>query len=251
MGDKFITVDEKYRQKNYPKGFFASLIKQAKGGGVVLVICGAVLALMGGGVLYLLIAAIMRGTFNLSEELSPIIVFAIIGLVLLIPGILVIRYGIKRGKTSEEDWIKTFVDASGYDEGTIRDFVNQALEDGTTAMKLGSQRMQGFLTRDYFMILNFMHPCVMKIGDIVGAYMVQTSYTANINGKTKRMYNNNIMLISNKDTATSSEAGEKAVRQLLDMLTQRNPAIDTEGGRLLSEKEFDKKVEEFKKTEQA
>lgn len=247
MGDKIITMDEKYRQKHYPKGFFAQLIKQAKGGGVVLVICGAVLALMGAGILWLLISMISSGSFDVSEDMGAMVVFAIIGLVFLIPGILIIRFGIKRGKTGESDWINTFVEASGYPEGTIRDFVNQAMEDGSLKFILGSQRTEGFLTRDYIFFLNFVHPCIIKIEDIVGAYLVQTSYTANINGKTKRMYNDNIMVVSNHKTTTSSQAGEKTVKQILDMLTQKNPAIETEGGRMLSEKEFDAKIEALNK----
>lgn len=245
MGDKIITMDEKYRQKHYPKGFYAELMKQAKGGGVALVVCGVILALMGAGLLWLLVSMMLENALDYSKDMSVVIVLAIVGLVLLIPGILLVRYGIKRGKTTEADWIKTFVDASGYPESTIRDFANQAMEDGSLALKLGANRMQGFLTRDYFFILNFVHPCVMKIEDIVGAYLVQTSYTANINGKSKRMYSNNIMLISNKKTTTSSEASEKTVKQLLDMLTQKNPAIETEGGRMLSEKEFDAKAKAF------
>ena len=246
MGDKIITMDEKYRNKHYPKGFYAELMKQAKGGGVALVICGAVLALMGAGILWLLISFMVSGSFDVSKDMSVIVVLAIVGLVFLVPGILIIRYGIKRGKTTEEDWIKTFVDASGYPESTIRDFANQSMEDGSLKLTLGAQRTQGFMTRDYIFFLNFVNPCVMRIEDIVGAYLVQTSYTANINGRTKRMYSNNIMLISNKKTRTSSEASEKTVKQLLDMLTQKNPAIETEGGRMLSEKEFDAKVEAMK-----
>lgn len=242
MGDKIITMDEKYRQKHYPKGFFAELIKQAKGGGVALVICGVILALMGGGLLWLLVSMMLENALDYSEDMSVVIVLAIIGLILLIPGILLVRYGIKRGKTTEEDWIKTFVEASNYPESTIRDFVNQSMEDGSLKLALGANRMQGFLTRDYFFILNFVHPCVMKIEDIVGAYLVQTTYTANINGRSKRMYSNNIMLISNKKTTTSSEASEKTVRQLQEMLVQKNPEIETQGGRMLSEKEFDEKV---------
>lgn len=57
----------------------------------------------------------------------------------------------------------------------------------------------------------------------------------------------NIKIVSNHKTVAGSEAKENTVKQLLDMLTQKNPAIDTQDGRLLSESEFNTKVEELSK----
>lgn len=94
---------------------------------------------------------------------------------------------------------------------------------------------------------NLLNPCVIKIEDIEAAFLVQTSYTANVNGKRIRMYNKNIKVISNRKTRTGSEAKEDTVRQLLDMLTDKNPTIDTDGGRLLSESEYDERVEMLNK----
>lgn len=243
MGDKIITMDEKYRQKHYSKGFFAALAKNERGGGVALIICGAVLALIGGGVLWLVISFALTGKFNLPDETSVVIVLAVVGLLFFVPGVLIIRYGIKRSKVGENDMLSEMAEASRYPESTVRDFANQALEDGSLVLQLGTSGTKGFLTRDY---ISFFH-LVIKIEDIVGAYFVETSYTINVNGKTKRMYNKNIKIVSNQKTSTGSEAKENSVRQLLDMLTQKNPAIDTQGGRLLSESEYNKIEEELKK----
>ncbi len=242
MGDKLIPMDEKYRSKHYPKGFFAAAVKDARGGGVALIICGAVLAFIGAGILWLLISQIMPDEdFKLSEDISTVAGFGIAGLVFLVPGILIIRYGIKRSRLGENDWIQETAKASGYQENIIRDFANQALEDGSLVLQLGTSGVKGFLTKDY---ISF-HNMIVKIEDIAGAYFVETSYTANINGKTKRMYNRNIKVMSKHKTVIGSEAKESTVKQLLDMLLQKNPAIETEGGRLLSENEFDKKKEEL------
>ncbi len=243
MGDKMIPMDEKYRAKHFPKGFFAAMAKDARGGGVALIICGAVLALMGAGILWMLISMMLDGGFDVSEETGVMIFFGILGLIFFIPGILIVRFGVKRSRMGEEGWIQESMEASGYQESTIRDFANQAMEDGSLRLQLGTSGMKGFLTRDYI----FFHNIVIKIEDIVGAYFVEMSYTVNVNGKTKRMFNKNIRIISNHKTATGSEAKEDTIKKLLDMLTQKNPAIDTQGGRLLSEKEYDQMAEQLGK----
>lgn len=247
MGDKLITMDRAYREKHYPKGFFTAMAKSARNGGIALIICGAVLALMGGGILWMVISVALEGGFDLSEELSVMIFLSIVGLIFLVPGLLIIWFGIKRRTTDENYWLKKSMEASDYPESTIRDFANQALEDGTLMMTLGTSRTQGILTRDYIYFNNLLSPSVIKIEDIAGAYLVQTSYTVNVNGKRARMYNMNIMVVSNHGTSTASEAKEDTVRQLLDMLTDKNPAIDTKGGRLLSENEYNDIVETLKK----
>lgn len=249
MGDMVITMDRAYREKHYPKGFFSALAKDGRGSGVVLIICGAILALMGGGILWMVISVALEGGFDVSEDISVIIVLSIVGLIFLIPGLLIIWFGIKRCKTDENDWIQKSVKASDYPESVIRDFEKEALEDGSLKLVLGTSRTQGFLTAHYLFFYNLLCPCVIKIEDIVGAYLVQTSYTTNINGKRIRMYNMNLMAVSNHKTSTASEAKEETVRQLLDILTDRNPAIDTKGGRMLSENEYNDIVEAMKKEE--
>lgn len=234
-------MDEKYRKKHYPNGFIAAMAKNERGGGVALIICGAVLALMGAGILWMLIEVTLDGGFNVSENLGVMVFFGIVGLIFLVPGILLIWYGIKRSKVGEDGWIKESMVASGCQESTVRDFANQVMEDGSLVLQLGTSGRKGFLTRDYICFQNI----IIKMEDIAGAYFVETSYTANINGKIKRFYVKNIMVVSNHNTKNGSEARESTVKQLLDMLTQKNPAIDTQGGRLLSEKEYEDKVKEL------
>lgn len=247
MGDKIILMDEKYREKHFPKGFFAAMAKDARGGGIALIICGVVLALMGAGILWLLIAMMLAGSFDVSEDVGVMVFFGIVGLFFLVPGILIIRYGIKRSKMVERGWLEECMEVSDYTESTILDYANQVLEDGSMRLQLGTSGTKGFLTKDYISFLNI----VVRIEDIIGAYFVETSYTVNINGKTKRMYMKNIKIVSNRKIVTGSEAKEDTVKQLLDMLTQKNPAIDTQGGRLLSENEFDKMVEELGKEKES
>lgn len=49
MKEAFYTVDEEYRQKQYPRGYFAAIAKSGRQGGIALVILGLVILLMGVG----------------------------------------------------------------------------------------------------------------------------------------------------------------------------------------------------------
>lgn len=199
----------------------------------------------------MVISVALEGGFDLSEDISVIVVLSLVGLIFLIPGLLIIWFGIKRCRTDENDWIQKSVKASSYPESVIRDFANQALEDGSMKMTLGGSRTQGFLTRDYLFFYNLVSPCVIRIEDIAGAYLVQTCNTSYVNGKRIKIYSKNIMVVSKQGTTTFSEAGEDTVRQLLDILTDKNPAIDTEGGRMLSENEYNEIAEALKKQKTA
>lgn len=238
MADKLVPMDRAYREKHYPKGYFAAIAKGARGGGIALIICGAVLALMGGGILALVISSMTDGDFNPERDLSAMIFFGVVGLLFLVPGILIIWGGIRRRRMKAEDWIRKFAEVSDYPESVIRDFGNQALEDGSVRMQLGANAIQGVLTRDYICICNLLAPCIIKIEDIVGTYFVEMSNQISVNGRMKTIYNTNIVIFSNHKTQMVSQAKEKTVRQLIEILTIRNPAIETAGGRLLSEKEY-------------
>lgn len=236
MAEKVVLMDRAYREKHYPKGYFAAIAKGARGGGVVLIICGLILALMGLGILALEAAFLTGG--DPADSITEIIFIGIIGLVFLVPGIFIIYFGIRRMKMNETDWIKKFMEASDYPEDVIRDYGNQVLEDESLRLQLGTKAIEGAVTRDYMCIGNLLAPCVIKIEDITGAYFVETSDRINVNGKMKTIYATNIAVFSNHNTYMIAEAKEKSVKQIQEVLTQKNPAIDTAGGRLLSEKEY-------------
>lgn len=235
MADKIIPIDSKYRNKHYSNGFFAAIAKSARGGGIAIIICGLVLALIGGGIFALLISFFASDGFSIDGESIIGIIF---GLIFFVPGILCIWFGIRRRKMNDSDWIKKFMEASDYPESVIRDFGNQVLEEGSLRMQLGSTAIQGFLTRDYICICNLLAPCVIKIEDILGAYFVEMSNRINVNGKMRTIYDTNIAIFSNHKTLALSEVKEKTYKQIVEILKQKNPSIDIATGRMLSEKEY-------------
>lgn len=235
MADKIIPIDSKYRNKHYSNGFFAAVTKKERGGGIVSIIFGFVLTLMGAGIFALIISYMVSINFNLTEnDMTELIFGSIIGLIFFAPGIFCIWFGFRSRKTNENDSINKFMKVSDYPESVIRDFGKQVLEEGSLRMWLGSMSTQGFLTRDYIC----MHFCVIKIEDILGTYFVQTSGTINVNGKIRTTYDTDIAIFSNHKTLVSSSIKEKGYRQIVEILKQKNPSIDTANGRLLSEKEF-------------
>lgn len=245
MLDKVFMMDDKYRKQHYPNGFFAALAKDGKGVGAILIVCGIVLALIGAFVLLLLGALAFTGAFEIPENLDVIILFAVLGLVFLIPGGLLAGFGAKRCASGESYWISACAKSSDYPESIVRDFANQVMENGTLQLVLGTSRIQGILTRDYIFLKSFLNPCVIKIEDIAGAYLVRTRSEITVNGVRQIRYDNNIKIISNHKTTIGSDAGEQTVLQLLNILTQKNPAIDTEGCKPLSESEYNAKKAAF------
>lgn len=242
MAEKKVVMDSNYREKHYPKGFYAAMVKNTRGGGIALIICGLLLALIGGAILFVLAAMAFSGE-DLSAALGENIFFGIVGLVFFLPGLLLIWSGIKRCRSNAEDWIRETGEASGCSESTVRDFAGQALEDGTLVMFLGTTRNQCFLTRDYVWMGN-----LSRIEDIEEGYLVETSYTANVNGKRVRMYSKNIRLLTKNGKELIAEAKEDEVNEILDLLTDKNPSIDTDGRRMLSESEYSKRKELLQKS---
>lgn len=59
MKEAFYTVDEEYRQKQYPRGYFAAIAKSGRQGGIALVILGLVILLMGAGLGFITIVIFM------------------------------------------------------------------------------------------------------------------------------------------------------------------------------------------------
>lgn len=234
MNNDFIPMSEDYRQKHYPNGYFNSVAK--KSGGVALIICGAVLSLMGLAIGYMafcfLLDVIHGETYDGAA--GVIIFFFIIALIFLIPGVLLIRFGIKRKLMNAESWISKSAENSKYPESVIRDFDNQVISPDCIRLPQNI----GFLTRDYIYFENLLSLCVIKRSDIIGAYLVSLSDTVNVGNKIKTVYNIYIAVFSNQNTHIINQIKQKYGEQLISMLTENNPDIDTANGRILSEKEY-------------
>lgn len=244
MDKYFIQINEEAREKRWENGYFATLAKQ--GGGIALIICGAVLALLGVGIgsLALRFSIDISQGANYNGMMGITIFFWCLALFFLIPGALVIRFGFKRKGMNAGDWIKKSAKESGYPESVIRDFDTQAVSPGSIHFRLAGMAggIEGILTKDYLMFANLLKLCVIKRSDITGAYLVSLPDSVSTGNKIKSTHSMNVAVFSNHKTYIVTQAVEKYGEHLIAMLTETHPGIDTAGGRVLSDKEYDKMV---------
>lgn len=97
---------------------------------------------------------------------------------------------------------------------------------------------KGILTRDYILFENLLELCVIKRSDITGAYLVSLPSTVKVGKRLKTVYNLNAAIFSNHNTSIVTEVQRDTGPQLIAMLTESNPDIDTAEGRILSAEEF-------------
>lgn len=220
MSNQIIPMDWIHRETFYPNGYFSHLAKRSRDVGVVFLLIS---------LLFIYLSAFFFFILLSSDDLfSPLF----IGLLFLSPGILLICKGIKRIKMGEAGWIKQYIKNSDYPENDIQEFGNQVIKEDT--LQLLMTNTKDFLTRDYFATEH----CIIKITDIEKAFFVMTSDTIKIMGKIKPVYYTNIAIFSKHNTLILSRTNEQMVKQITDILTERNPAIDTSEGRLIPEEQY-------------
>lgn len=232
----FQELTDKYRQKHYPEGYFASVAKGS--GGLVLVVCGVVLALIG-----ICPAAIpvdyLLGGMDDSMDISVLIFFIILALVFLGGGILVIIFGIKRMRMGKHQWMEKCAESSNYPMSNVEEFESQFMRTDTLIFQLDTSGVTNVLTTDYILWGNLLAVCLIKLSDIVGAYLVNLPDTIMVGNRTKKVITLNVAIFSNHNTSIVLSTREKTAHELLDLLVQRNPNIDTADRRVLHENEYE------------
>lgn len=244
MDKYFIQISEEQREKKWRNGYFGTMAKHS--GGVVLIVTGVILVLMGLCIGYMAINFLIDLLQGESYDgiAGITIFFWVLALAFLVPSVLVIRFGFKRKGMNVEDWIKKSAQASDYPESVIRDFDMQAVGPDSIHFSLAglSSTIGGILTRDYILFANLLKLCVIKRSDISGAYLVDLPDTVSAGNKIKTVHTMNVAIFSNHKTYIVMPAKEKYGERLIAMLTETHPDIDTAGGKVLSDKEYDKMV---------
>lgn len=242
MDKNFVLISEEREGKNRENGYFETLAK--RGGGVVLIVLGVIVALVALPIGYMAFSFTMDLIRGESSDTGFTIFAWLLTLAFFVPGVLLIRFGFKRKGMNAEDWIKKSVQASDYSESVIRDFGMQAVSPGSIHFNLAglSSVPGGVLTKDYISSANLLKLCVIKRSDISGAYLVSLPDTVNVGNKIKTVHTMNVAVFSNHKTYIVMSAKEKYGERLIAMLTEQHPNIDTANGRVLSDKEYDELV---------
>ncbi len=252
MGAFFKQMDEGYKRKRYPKGsFFEAYTKKTTGNqaaGLVFCAAMAIAALFGAW----FCNRQMKNLGEDGEEIGKLLIGLALGIALLMLALCVLQ--ISRMLRGKRKMMELCAKSCGYAMSEIEEFERQALQPDTYVLDLsGGEKLQkaknamfgqteGLLTKDYLCLDPGMHMHVTKISDILAAYMVKNTQTAGtINeGRRVRMTFSYLTLniISSKGTVDFADCTEQAALELLALLKERAPKLDTHGEELLSERQY-------------
>lgn len=227
--------------ERYPEGYLEAFAKGGNTGGKIILVCGAIMTAIGLLIGFGLIKFLTQAQSQGYNDTTGVAVFGIFCLFFLVPGVLLIRTGYKRKKMGADAWLQKMVNVSSYPESIVRDFASQVPQQDSFWFDLtGKSTNVGILTRDYILFENALKPCIIKRSDIIGAYLVNLPDSVNAGNKIKTVYRLNIVIFSNHNTYIITEASQDEAGQLIAMLTEKHPDIDTADGRIISDKEYDK-----------
>lgn len=247
MESYFVPMNEEYTSKHYPNGsVFSAIFKQSKKGSVFSYIFFLFFFLMfgaltiGSGVV--LVETITAGEKDMLGEGIAVVGFCLIMTIVCILPIVKTK---KRNTGGVEALIKKSAKNSACDESEIREFERQALASDSLILALTAKykaalndQRDGILTRDYIYLADN-RLVVLKCSDIVGAFLVHRVIHIMVNNKSKQIDSLTISLVSNKNVQTYVDASAEAGTALLSILLEKNPEIETYGGSVLQEKQFD------------
>lgn len=248
MDQYFISMNEEFRRKHYPNGFFAYVRKSKNSSKTFLYIfCGIILTFFAACTLsgiWILIRSIQDG----ADDIGPLIVIDLIGLVFCGLLIFVIRLASGLGGMTEEDWIGECAKSAHYSAADIREFGNQVVASDTCILhldgKTGSNSDTGFLTRDYIFFNLYK---IIKVSDITLACFTEyiDSSLANTGKKSIAITTHEfqIALISKQKNLARMKATQESGRLLMAMLKERNPDIDIREDGVIKLKELERMCE--------
>lgn len=242
MNKSIIPMTDAYREHFYPKGFYGSLV--SPGGGIAIVVCGLVLGLivfLPGMAAYDIFLDYLEG----ESDFGTLLFMVLVALAFLAGGVLVIKVGIKKIRMKADDYVKKSAGVSGYPESVIHMVDAQIVASDTLRLELAGENAvsgKGFLTREFLVSGNALDLTVIKIEDIAKAY-----YTTLPHPTARHAYCLWLMVWSNRKTLVALEVKRKEEGdELVSMLLERNPAIDTYSGAILKSKEHDAIIKEMR-----
>lgn len=245
MTEFFKKMNEDYKRKTFPDG---SVFKKASKNlklSLIIVTVFLVAPIFLGSTWGLIssikrtIELVLAGEADLGFDIGVCIFLAVVALIFL----LILRVCIKSYK-KQDNYIAKSAESSKLPESDIRTFEQQAFAPDCYILKLagGLDRVlsnniikDGLLTRDYIYIPNPAQ-AIFRISDLKACSFELNSYYVN-NKKIKVLL---LRLIASNGVMATTDTTEEAGRALMQMLKERNDAIDTNNGNVLAEgKEVD------------
>ena len=245
--DYFVEMDDAYRQRNFPKGFFASQVKKWRIGWVYCTFSIALFLyfLSIAGSVFLRNGIAIRSFwdfFNMARILGAII----ISTVLFIP---LIKTWKAEGIKGESEIIQKYMESSGMSQSDLQEFARQVMEPGTKRIWLKGEayslggRDTGIMTRDFIWFQQCL--CVLKKSDIKLICFYESTHTEYSRGGGISLYHLWIDLLVDKERKISAMTEKAAGEFLIEFIRECNPEVDTMEGRVLTEEEHEKFYEKL------
>ena len=169
--------------------------------------------------------------------------FGVVALVCL----LVLFFLIKGSRQKRDDYIADSAKHSKLPVSEIEAFERQAAAPDCYILKLtaGLDRVlsnatnkDGLLTRDYIYLADPAQT-VMRVDSLRACCFSDYTYYIDVGKRHKKIHCLAICLIASNGVSVLSDTTEEAGQALMELLSQRNSAIDTNGGKVLPEGAFE------------
>lgn len=245
----FTNMNADYAHKHFPNGsVFEGAMKTVKGRSItgLLAIC-----IFFAGALYGLVWSIGTTKEFMSDGQDDmldvgIVICVFFGLCVLVFGILLCvlikRIGAKRGH-----YIALSAKNSKLPASEIEAFERQAVASDCYILKLtagldralsNATNKDGLLTRDYIYLADT-DQTVMRVRDLKACCFNDCTYSIHVGGQSKKIHCLAIGLIASNGVSVLSDTTEEAGQALMELLKERNNAIDTNDGKVLPDGAFD------------
>ena len=245
--DYFVEMDDAYRQRNFPNGFFASQVKRWRIGwiycvcGVILFVC--ILAITVSGFLKDgMVIRSFRDFFNIAK----ILVSIIISVIFVVP---IIKMWRTEGIKGESEIMEQYMKSSGMSQSDLQEFARQVMEPGTKRIWLKGEayslggRDTGIMTRDFIWFQRFW--CVLRKSDIKIICFYESINTEYSRGGGIGLYHLWMDLLVDKERKISAMTEKAAGEFLIEFIRECSPEVDTMEGRVLTEEEHEKFYEKI------
>lgn len=238
MEKYFTLINDTYRKKHYPNGFFPAAEKTSKNlrifcyvFAVILLIPFLPMMLWGFG------TAISEAMSGGGDGVIGGAVVGGIGFVFTAGAVFFIILGKYSGKKTSDSWLDKYMASSNYPESVLHEFEQQLMSSEAYLMYLegkATTAFPGILTENFICA----NTCVIRKSDIHSVILIDVTDNVLAGDLLKPVRRTDIAILSNQKTCIRLTAKPKAIELLMPMLAQDNPGIETGNSRLLTEKEF-------------
>lgn len=245
MQEFFTKMNEDYVQKHFPNGSVLEsameTVKRRSVGGIFF------FGLFFAGALYGLVWSIGR-TLELQSNGEKDMLGVSIGIcvffgLILLGSLAVLCILFKTRGKKRSDYVASSAKNSRLPVSEIEAFERQAVASDCYILKLtagldralsNATNKDGLLTRDYIYLADPAQT-VIRVDSLKACCFSDYTYYIKVGNSNKKVHNLAICLIASNGVSVLSDTTEKAGQALIELLKERNSAIDTNGGNVLPE----------------